>query len=140
METDYTDTIGWHNVHHGRNIRRLREILGVKQEAIAIALDVTQQQISKLESKEEIEDETLEKIARVLKISPDAIKNYSEEAAMNFVTNTFHDNSTGGYCGSGNSNSYYCTFNPIDKIVELYERMLKMERERNKNSEADKGK
>lgn len=55
-------------VHHGRNIKRLREMLGVKQEFIANELNMTQQAISKLEQKEEVEDEVLEKVAKVLNV------------------------------------------------------------------------
>ncbi|WP_295812724.1 helix-turn-helix domain-containing protein [uncultured Apibacter sp.] len=111
-------------VHQGRNIKRLREMLGIKQESLATELNITQAGVSKLESKEEIEEETLKKVAEFLKLPVDAIKNFNDEGALNFVANTFHDSAVG--------NNYYPTFNPIDKIIELYtekealyERMLK---------------
>lgn len=50
-------------VHHGRNIKRLCEMLGIKQDSLAIELNITQAAVSKLENKEEIEEDTLEKIA-----------------------------------------------------------------------------
>ncbi|MCL2649553.1 MAG: helix-turn-helix domain-containing protein [Candidatus Azobacteroides sp.] len=113
-------------VHHGRNIRRLREMLGVKQEAIAIELNITQQAMSKLERKEQIEDEILEKVAKVLKVPVESIKNFNDEFAINVIANTFND--------TFNENSsfiaYKPTFNPIDKVIELYERMLKSEQEK----------
>ena len=115
-------------VHHGRNIKRLRDILGVKQEAIAVELDMTQQSVSKLEQREQIEDEVLDKIAGVLGVPADAIKNYNEEATISFVANTFNDHASAS--GNASNANYYCTFNPIDKIVELYERMLKAEQEK----------
>lgn len=120
-----TDTLMMPKVHHGKNIKRFREILGVKQETMAFELKMTQQAISKLEQKEEIEDDTLNKIADVLKIPVEAIKNMTDEAAVNIVANTFHDD-------SALNNNYKCSFNPLDKIVELYERMLEMERGKNK--------
>jgi transcriptional regulator with XRE-family HTH domain len=40
--------------HHGQNIKRLREIMGVKQEAIAVELNITQQAMSKLEKKNKL--------------------------------------------------------------------------------------
>jgi hypothetical protein len=45
------------NVHHGRNIKRFREMKLMKQEALASALgdDWTQKKVSLLEGKEEIE-------------------------------------------------------------------------------------
>ena len=65
----------------------------------------------------------LEKIAKVLKVSPEAIKSFNEENAYHYI-NTFNDHSTGAF------NNYHCTFNPIDKIVELYEALLKSECEK----------
>lgn len=99
-------------VHHGRNIKRLREMLGVKQDALTVELHITQAGVSKLEAKEEIEKETLEKIAQILKIPVEAIENFNDEGALNFIANTFntHDTSIG----------FTINFNPIDKIVELY--------------------
>nr|MCU0403982.1 helix-turn-helix domain-containing protein [Chitinophagaceae bacterium] len=75
------DTNLQHKAHHGRNIKRIREILGIKQEALALTLgsDWTQRRISLLEQKEEVEDNVLEEIAAALKISPDAIKGFNED-------------------------------------------------------------
>jgi len=44
-----------------------------------------------LEAKETIEPEILEQVAKVLKVSAEAIKNFSEDAAVNIISNTFHD-------------------------------------------------
>lgn len=103
--------------HYGYNVKRLHEILGVKQEDLAKRLDTNQQAISRYENSETLEDDVLEKIAVALNVPVDAIKNFSEDAAVNFVANTFHDSSSGIY-------NFQCSFNPIDKVVELYERML----------------
>jgi transcriptional regulator with XRE-family HTH domain len=56
-------------VHQGRNVKRFREMLGMKQEALAQELgeDWTQKKISLLEAKEEIEPALLEQVAKVLK-------------------------------------------------------------------------
>ena len=113
-------------VHQGKNIKRFRDILGVKQETLVVELNMTQQAVSKLEQREEIEDEILTKIASVLRIPVEAIKNMTEEAAVNIVANTFHNDSSAYVL------HYKCNFNPIDKVVELYERMLKTEQEKNR--------
>ena len=39
-------------VHHGRNVKRLREILGIKQEVLADGLSLSQQTISRFEAQE----------------------------------------------------------------------------------------
>lgn len=48
-------------IHEGRNVKRIREILGIKQDALALELGISQQAISALEQKEALDKETLEK-------------------------------------------------------------------------------
>lgn len=104
-------------IHEGHNVKRIREILGIKQDALAIDLGLTQQAVSLLEQKETLDAPTLDKVAKALGVSADAIKNFNEDATITIVASTLHDNA-----GSVFNNP---TFNPIDKIVELYERLLK---------------
>jgi transcriptional regulator with XRE-family HTH domain len=49
------------NIHQGRNIKRFREMLGLKQEALAYALgeEWSQKRVSLLEQREVIEDDIL---------------------------------------------------------------------------------
>jgi transcriptional regulator with XRE-family HTH domain len=110
-------------VHIGRKISRIREIRGIKQDFLAIELGVSQQTISKIEQSEEVEDVMLEKIAGVLGVSADAIKNFSEEVLIFHIQN-MHDNA------SAYQYNYQCHYNPLDKVVELYERLLASEREK----------
>lgn len=114
-------------VHEGRNLKRIREILGKKQDAIAIELgdDWTQKKISLLESKEVIEPEILEQVSKVLGVTPEAIKNFNEEAAINIIGNTVNNHDNAAVV------NYYPSFNPVDKVMELYERMLNSEKEKN---------
>jgi len=116
-------------IHQGRNVKRFREMLGIKQEALAFELgdDWNQRKISLLEQKDIIEPALLEQVAKALKVPVEAIKNFDEEAAINYI-NTFNDNSTSHVIG--NHGTY--NFNPIDKWIEvieenkkLYERLLK---------------
>ena len=120
-------------IHQGRNVKRFREMMGIKQEGLALELgdDWSQRKISLLEQKEVIEPELLEQVAKILKVPVDAIKNFDEEAALNVISNTFHEaafiNSTGTF-----------NINPIEKWIaaleenkKLYERLLLVEREKN---------
>jgi len=111
-------------IHQGRNVKRFREMLGLKQEGLAYQLgeDWNQQKISLLEQKEEIDEVLLQQLALQLKIPVEAIKNFDEEAAINVIGNNYHDNSA--------SVNYHCTFNPIEKIIELYEALVKSEKEK----------
>ncbi|RQP10933.1 MAG: XRE family transcriptional regulator [Parapedobacter sp.] len=111
-------------IHEGRNIKRFREMLGMKQETLAYELgeDWTQKKISQLEAKEKIEADILEQVAKILKVSPEAIQRFDEENALNIISNTFtsHDTST------LNAINHNCTFNPLDKLVEAYEENKKL--------------
>lgn len=116
------------HIHEGRNIKRFREMLGMKQEALAFELgeDWTQKKVSQLEAKEVIENDILDQVAKILKISPEAIKTMSDESVVNIFSNTFSDIKDHA---SGISYNYHPTFNPIDKMVDLYERMLQQQKE-----------
>lgn len=111
-------------VHEGRNIKRFREMLGIKQETLAQELgdDWTQSKISHLETKETVDQAILDQVAKILKVPVEAIKNFDEEAAITIVANTVNNNDH----ATGNSLfMYQPTFNLVDKVVELYERLLK---------------
>jgi len=115
------------SVHQGKNVKRLREICGMKQDTLAVQLGLSQQAISQLEQKEALDAKQIEELAKILKVSPDIIKYMTDDAANNFI-NTFNDHS--GF-------NFQCTFNPLDKYVEameankvLYERMLASEKEK----------
>ncbi|MDN5423241.1 MAG: helix-turn-helix domain-containing protein [Chryseobacterium sp.] len=117
-------------IHQGRNIKRFREMLGIKLEALAFELgeDWNQKMISLLEQKETVEADIVAKVAGILKVPAEAIENFDEEQAISIISNTASfDN-----CRQPAFFNFQPTFNPIDKIVELYdekialyERMLK---------------
>lgn len=112
--------------HIGRNISRIRELRGMKQEALAFAIGLSQQSVSNIEGSENVDDEKLTAIAEVLGVSAEAIKNYSDETVLNVINNTFtsNDNST------INGVNLQPNFNPLDKILELYERLVQVEKEK----------
>ncbi|MGK7391824.1 MAG: helix-turn-helix domain-containing protein [Candidatus Cyclobacteriaceae bacterium M2_1C_046] len=128
--------------HIDRKIARIRNLPGMKQEALAQALGISQKAISKIEQSETVEEETLERVARVLGVTPKAIENFDEEAVINVIANTVnnHDSASG--------NALYMhkpSFNPIEKWIEaldenkrlynekisLLERLLEAEKEKN---------
>ena len=114
--------------HIGRNISRIRELKDMKQEALAYALGVSQQTVSSIENSETVDEERLSEIAKVLEVSVEAIKSFSEEAIFNFF-NTFNDTVSNSSFGQGTYNNE-CTFNPLDKVVELYERLVQAEKDK----------
>ena len=123
-------------VHQGRNIKRFREMFGIKQEALAMELgdDWSQKKVSLMESKEALDAELLEQVAKILKVPAEAIRNFSEEQAVNIISNTINnsDNATGN-----SLYSYYSVINPVEKWVEaldenkdLYRQLLQSEKDK----------
>jgi transcriptional regulator with XRE-family HTH domain len=106
--------------NHGANVRRWREWRGVKQDVLAEQIGVSQATFSGYEKKDKLEQEILEKIANALDIPIEAITELEEGTAINIIN--AHDNQS--------IINYYPSFNPIDKVVELYEKLLKSEQEK----------
>ena len=96
-------------IHHGRNVKRFREMLGIKQEGLAYQLgdDWNQKKVSALEQKEVIDGTLLEQVANLLKVPAEAIKNFDEEQVVNIIANTFTDEAVAYIV------NYKCTFNPL---------------------------
>jgi transcriptional regulator with XRE-family HTH domain len=125
-----TPTTSNPKIHEGRNLKRFREMLGIKQDVLAFELgeEWNQQKISLLEQREKIDYDILEQVSAILKIPAEAIRNFDEESAVNIIANTFNIDKD-AYIG--NSNGTF-NINPIEKIIQiheekiaLYERMLK---------------
>lgn len=118
-------TMPTNKIHQGRNVKRFREMLGIKQDALAADLgdDWNQQKVSLLEQKQTIDTPLLRQISAILKVPVEAIQNFDEEQAVNIISNTFND--------QANGYNYYPTFNfnPVEKMMELYERMLQQQKE-----------
>jgi len=118
--------------HLGRNISRIREMKGMKQETLAEILGISQQKMSVIENTEELDDTKLNEIAKALDVPASAIKEYSDERVLNIINSTFHESPF-----YSNTVNYNPTFNPLDKLVEaydenkkLYERLLQAEKEK----------
>lgn len=123
-------------IHQGRNVKRFREMLGLKQEALAYELgeDWSQKRVSLMESKETIEEDILAQVAQILKVPVEAIRNFDEEKAVNIISNNFSDFKDHSI---GINYNHQPTFNTIDKLIEvyeenkkLYERLLDSEKEK----------
>lgn len=117
--------------HIGRKIQRIREMRGIKQEAVASELGITRQAVSKIEQSEQVDDDTIERISRVLGVTTEIIRNFNEDAMFNIIGNTVTNHDNASFL------NYFPTFNPIDKLMELveenkrlYERLLESEQQK----------
>ncbi len=124
METaNYTNML-----HIGRKIERIRRLRGLTQTELGDVLGITKQAVSKMEQTEQIDDERLKNIAEALGVTEDGLKNFHEERVI-YNTNNFYEN-----CGvtstaiSGNTENFN-NF-PIEKTIELFEKLLEKERKK----------
>lgn len=104
-------------MHIGRNISRLRSYRGLKQGDMAKRLKMTQQNYSLIENAEHVSDTVLKKVADVLDYDVEFIKQMPE------VPYVYSNNQQGG-------NVVNYEFNPVDKIIKLYESLLASERQK----------
>jgi transcriptional regulator with XRE-family HTH domain len=104
-------------VHQGRNIKRFREMLGIKQDALAAGLgdDWNQQKISVLEQKASVDPSILHQVSTALRIPVEAFENFDEEQAINIIASTFNDHATGVIVNN---------YNPVEKIIQLHEEKI----------------
>jgi transcriptional regulator with XRE-family HTH domain len=110
-------------MHIGKNITKIRELLGVKQEALAISLKISQQTISKIEQTENLRDNTIERIANALGVSTSMVYKYSDQLLIDFLKEAIS--------GADLPKEQPSIHLPaLEKIIELYERMLLMEKEK----------
>ena len=103
----------------------------MNQDVLAEKIGTSQATLSAYEKKEQLDPEILEKIAKALDIPVEAITELEQGTSINIISGNWSDHA----CASNTMNAAINnnpTFNPIDKIVELYnerialyERMLK---------------
>ncbi|BBD45362.1 Hypothetical protein PEIBARAKI_5355 [Petrimonas sp. IBARAKI] len=122
------------NTHHGHAIKRFRHTLGIKQEALASEMGLSQALISTYEQRKVLNDEVIERFAKALNVAPELIKDLEEDPVTVIIENNTFE--------KGNNNVGYVTDNtitndPIEQILELnkektalYERMLELEKEK----------
>ena len=110
----------------------------MNQEGLSELVHLSQPAVSKYEKMKVIDDEMLQRFARALNVPFDYLKTLEEDAqTVVFENNTVNDSeqNTGGakinigtvksYTEDTDNDSRVNNFNPIDKITELYERLLK---------------
>lgn len=101
--------------HQGKNAKLFRETKGIKQEAIAIELDITQQAVSQLEKRQELDDEVIKVYARVVGIDEYFIRNMVDDSLPEGSSYFFDQSSQ-----ISQLSSQVLNLNPLDKLMELY--------------------
>lgn len=117
-------------VHHGHNIRRTRIDKNINQDVLSTKVNMSQPTVSRYENMRIIEEEILERFAKALDVPLEYLETLEEDAPIIvFENNTINNRDNAGantHIGFTESeNGTTAIFNPIDKINELYERLLK---------------
>lgn len=99
-------------VHLGNNIARLRSFRRIPQKDMAGKLGLSQQEYSRIEKKEEVDDGILSQIAEILNFPVEAFKHIESSTTIQTV-----------YQQNGNNGNGFHQ-NATDKLEELYERLL----------------
>ena len=122
--------------HLGRNISKIRELLGLKQEALAFAVGLSQQAVSSIENSAHVDNAKIALFAKALQISPQVIANFDEKGMLDYLE-TLDENGLGG-------RAKIFDYNLFQKLLEafelnnrlhvekqsLYERLLQNEQEK----------
>lgn len=109
-------------IHEGRNVKRFREMLGIKQEALAAELgtDWNQKKISLLEQRERIDAPILDQVSKALKIPVEAIQTFDEEKAIYNISCNFSGNAV------NNNGVSVQNFNPLEKWIEALDEIRRL--------------
>lgn len=120
-----TDTNTDKRNHLGYKVKRMRTVLGMKQETLANKLnkdekdDWNQKKVSLLESKQHIEPVLLKEVAEALGVTVEAIEQFNDEViTYNIQNNHPGSNTNAGNVIGGNSNFYDCTFHFASDHIE----------------------
>ena len=101
--------------HLGNNIARLRGFKRLTQKELAGKLKMRQQDYSKIENSEQIDDDMLNLIGNALDFPVELIKSIDSNG---HVENVYQQEGNKGHV-------FNYEFNSTEKMVELYERLLK---------------
>ena len=115
-------------MHIGHNIKRIREIQGIKQEAFGQLCrnKYSQQRISDFENMVALDEPLLEELATALGVTPEFVQSFKDENVIYNIqhSHTFNDHST------NSSQHSQPTFNNdgSDKLVALLEKFIEEDR------------
>lgn len=101
----------------GKKIERIRTLRGLSQAQLGEKLGgITKQAVSKMEQSETVDEERIKEIANALGVTSDGLKKFNEDSVL-YCTANFYEGSH-----SVNTNINTIVNNPVDKIIEFYEK------------------
>jgi len=121
------------SIHHGINIRMLREMAQMNQKGLGDKLNKSQQYVSEIESKEILDDETIQAVAKALNVDPQYITDWITDNAQNIFNIDKMGEGEGSTNMVGTNNfetNHEVHIYPIDKVCQLFERLIEEKQER----------
>lgn len=107
--------------HQGKKVKHYRISKGYSQEYMAIQLGISQQRYSELEKEEIVDEEHLIKIAEVLNIGIEWLK----DIPIIKGHNTFIQEGTGAnFQNSGDATHATTINNPVEEVVKAYQEII----------------
>jgi predicted transcriptional regulator len=67
------------NTHHGHAIKRFRHTLDIKQETLAVEMELSQALIFTYEQRKVLKDDVIERFAKALNVAHELIKEVEED-------------------------------------------------------------
>ena len=133
-----TENIKTRNVHQGANVRKLRQLVGMKQTTFGDLMGMNQQAVSRLEQKKVLEEDTLFKVANILHVAPEIIQNLEENPTSIVIENNTFQSGSSNVGVVEQDHNIENQIHPVDQLMvlskeqaSLYERMLTIEKEKN---------
>ncbi|WP_188748373.1 helix-turn-helix transcriptional regulator [Parapedobacter defluvii] len=99
-------------VHLGQNIRDMRVLKGMKQETLGKLIGMAQQNVSKMEQKELPSEEIMERVAKAMGTTVEAIKKFNKNSDFQFF-----------FCATNQHN------HPIKEVIKYFKEELLKEYE-----------
>ncbi|MDR2954780.1 MAG: helix-turn-helix domain-containing protein [Prevotella sp.] len=117
--------------HHGKNVAFWRNFKKWSQEVLSEKLGLSQVQVSRLEEKEVIEDDTLKKIAKALGITLAKLKECDHQHTIDYCMSTINYifNVENGASVANLGDVKQTINNPLETVKELYERIIELTKE-----------
>lgn len=116
--------------HIGQNISRIRELRRIKQSTLATALNMSQQAVSMMEKKANIDDDLLARVAQALEVKPERVRNFDDDLFLNFFNGMGQPQET-----TDSKIVPFHTIQVLNRLIEaldenkrLYERLLEAEK------------
>lgn len=100
-------------IHMGNNIAKIRGFKQVTQKEMASKMGMKQQEYSRVEKKQFIDDEMVDLVADILDVPAETIKTMDENISIQNI-----------YQQSGNQGHVLNYGDSSDKIIQLYEKLL----------------